>query len=88
MWTGPHYFPYEIIPDEERGAVKIKESDRFLSPEVRDQETVHIVFEVLICIVQVLVAMILTYAKSMAQAQTKEKVSKKFIRIILILYDP
>lgn len=59
---GPYYFPYEIVEDEERGAIKIKESDRYLSPEV-------------------LVAMILTYAKSLAQAQTKEKVSDCVITV-------
>jgi len=30
---GPSYFPYEIVVDEERGAVKIKEGERFLAPE-------------------------------------------------------
>jgi len=59
---GPYYFPYEIVEDEERGAIKIKEGDRFLSPEV-------------------LVAMILTYAKSLAQAQTKEKVADCVITV-------
>jgi hypothetical protein len=59
---GPHYFPYEIVEDEERGAIKIKEGERFLSPEV-------------------LVAMMLTYGKSLAQAQTKEKVSDCVITV-------
>mmetsp|Transcript_46472 Transcript_46472/g.123342 ORF Transcript_46472/g.123342 Transcript_46472/m.123342 type:complete len:840 (+) Transcript_46472:3-2522(+) len=59
---GPHYFPYEIIADDERGAIKIKEGERFLSPEI-------------------LVAMVLTYAKSLAQAQTNEKVSDCVITV-------
>jgi hypoxia up-regulated 1 len=60
---GPHYFPYEIVEDEERGAIKIKESERFLSPEV-------------------LVAMVLTYAKALAQAQTgNEKVADCVITV-------
>lgn len=48
--------------DEERGAVKIKESDRFLAPET-------------------LVAMVLTYAKSMAQTHTGEKVADCVITV-------
>jgi len=59
---GPGYFPYEIVVDEERGAVKIKESDRFLAPET-------------------LVAMVLTYAKSMAQTHTGEKVADCVITV-------
>lgn len=59
---GPGYFPYEIVVDEERGAVKIKESDRYLAPET-------------------LVAMVLTYAKSLAQTHTGEKVADCVITV-------
>lgn len=59
---GPHYFPYEVIHDEERGALKIKEGERYLSPEA-------------------LVAMMFTYAKSLAQHQTGEKASDCVITV-------
>lgn len=59
---GPTYFPYEIVVDEERGAVKIREGERFLAPET-------------------LVAMVLTYAKSLGQAHTGEKVSDCVITV-------
>jgi hypothetical protein len=82
LWfPGPHYFPYEIIPDEERGAVKIKESDRFLSPEVTFTSCSFAMPAYDNVMLQVLVAMVLTYAKSLAQAQTNEKVPKLILSL-------
>jgi hypoxia up-regulated 1 len=59
---GPQYFPYELVVDEDRGAIKIKEGERFLAPET-------------------LAAMVMTYAKSLAQTHTGEKVSDCVITV-------